>query len=148
MTPNQGPASAGFTWKKAIQGGIMAFAALGVIAVIYTAMRLLGIGRSEPWWLRTAQRKDRLVVADFENRTTIPIWRIDHEAFRIDLGQSPVVQIMSTRRSATRCSGCSVIRQPRSRVPCAGDCRTGRGQGGRGGEISSVGKGYVLSAAS
>jgi hypothetical protein len=51
----------------------MAFAALGVIAVIYTAMRLLGIG---PVGTLVASgrlsEKDRLVVADFENRTADP----------------------------------------------------------------------------
>jgi hypothetical protein len=51
----------------------MAFATLGVIAVIYTAMRLLGIG---PVGTLVASgrlsEQDRLVVADFENRTTDP----------------------------------------------------------------------------
>ncbi len=42
-TPSAG-IQALLTWRKAIRGGVIAFATLGVAAVAYTAMRLLGIG--------------------------------------------------------------------------------------------------------
>ena len=123
-----------FTWKKAIQGGIMAFAALGVIAVIYTAMRLLGIG---PVGTLVASgrlsEKDRLVVADFENRTADPnLAGSITEAFRIDLG--PVScgadheHRADQRRAATDAAGSEY---PDHERRGARDRCTGRGQGGR-----------------
>src|SRR6185437_16127911 len=33
-----------FTWRRALTGGVAAFAALAIVAAAYTAMRLLGIG--------------------------------------------------------------------------------------------------------
>ena len=67
-------------------------------AVVYTAMRLLGIG---PVGTLVASgrlsERDRLVVADFDNRTSdASLAGSVTEAFRIDLGQSPVVRILST----------------------------------------------------
>jgi len=138
-----------FTWKKAIQGGIMAFAALGVIAVIYTAMRLLGIG---PVGTLVASgrlsAKDRLLVADFENRTTDPnLAGSITEAFRIDLGQSPVVQIMSTAQVSDALQ--RMQRDPTTPITSAVAREIAAREGAKAvvaGEISSVGKGYVLSA--
>ena len=138
-----------FTWKKAIQGGIVAFAALGVIAVIYTAMRLLGIG---PVGTLVASgrlsEKDRLVVADFENRTADPnLAGSITEAFRIDLGQSAVVRIMTTAQISDALQ--RMQRDPNTPITSAVAREVAAREGGKAvvaGEISSVGKGYVLSA--
>ena len=138
-----------FTWKKAIQGGIMAFAALGVVAVIYTAMRLLGIG---PVGTLVASgrlsEKDHLVVADFENRTTDPnLAGSITEAFRIDLGQSAVIQIMSTAQVSDALQ--RMQRDPNTPITNAVAREIAAREGAKAvvaGEISSVGRGYVLSA--
>ncbi len=127
----------------------MAFAALGVIAVIYTAMRLLGIG---PVGTLVASgrlsEKDRLVVADFENRTADPnLAGSITEAFRIDLGQSPVVQIMSTAQISDALQ--RMQRDPNTPITSAVAREIAAREGAKAvvaGEISSVGKGYVLSA--
>src|SRR4029450_1258143 len=92
-TPNGG-VRRWLTWRQAIRGGVLAFAALGVAAVVYTAMRLLGIG---PVGTLVASgrlsERDQLVVADFDNRTSdSSLARSVTEAFRIDLGQSPVIR--------------------------------------------------------
>ena len=74
------------TWRKAIRGGVLAFAALGLAALVYTAMRVLGIG---PVGTLVASgrlsERDRLVVADFDNRTADSrLGQSITEAFRID----------------------------------------------------------------
>jgi tetratricopeptide (TPR) repeat protein len=147
-TPNAG-LRRWFTWRKAIQGGILAFASLGVIAVVYTAMRLLGIG---PVGTLVASgrlnEKDQLVVADFENRNAdSSLAGSITEAFRIDLGQSPVVRILSTaqisdalkrmQRDATTPITSALAREIATREGAKAVVA---------GEISALGKGYVLSA--
>ncbi len=79
------------TWRRAIQGGMAAFSVLGAGAVIYTAMRLLGIG---PVGTLVASGKlsarDKLLVADFVNKAAdTTLGGSLTEAFRIDLAQSP-----------------------------------------------------------
>ncbi|HYC32110.1 MAG TPA: serine/threonine-protein kinase, partial [Gemmatimonadales bacterium] len=86
------------TWRRAIRGGVLAFAALGAVAATYTAMRVFGIG---PVGTLVASgrlsQSDRIVVADFDNRTAdSSLGRSITEAFRIDLAQTPVVRILST----------------------------------------------------
>src|SRR2546421_896966 len=70
-TPAGGGLHGWLTWRKAVAGGVAAFAALGLGAAGYSAMRLLGIG---PMGTLVAngvlEKRDRLVLADFENRTT------------------------------------------------------------------------------
>src|SRR5881397_1720337 len=85
-----------FTWRKAVAGGVAAFAALGLGAAVYTAMRVLGIG---PVGTLVAsgvlEKRDRLVLADFENRTTdSTLGPSLTEALRVDLAQSPVVRLL------------------------------------------------------
>jgi tetratricopeptide (TPR) repeat protein len=137
------------TWQKAIRGGVLAFAALGIVAVIYTAMRLLGIG---PVGTLVASGKlseaDRFIVADFENRTTDPsLGSSITEAFRIDLGQSPVVRLMTT----SQVSDALQRMQQDPNVPLTAVLARdiARREGAKAivvGEISALGKSYVLSA--
>jgi eukaryotic-like serine/threonine-protein kinase len=115
------------TWRKAIRGGVLAFAALGVATVAYTAMRALGVG---PVGTLVASgrlnERDRLVVADFDNRTAdAGLAGSVTEAFRIDLGQSPVIRILSTAEVSDAREGAKAVIA---------------------GEISALGKSYVLSA--
>ena len=147
-TPNVG-LPGWFTWRRAIRGGVIAFALLGVAAVVYTAMRLLGIG---PVGTLVASgrlsERDRLVVADFENRTADPnLAGSVTEAFRIDLGQSAVVRILSTAEVSDALT--RMQRDPATPVTSA-VAREIAARGGAkavvAGEISSLGKGYVLSA--
>jgi eukaryotic-like serine/threonine-protein kinase len=147
-TPNVG-LPGWFTWHRAIRGGVIAFALLGVAAVVYTAMRLLGIG---PVGTLVASgrlsEKDRLVVADFENRTADPnLAGSVTEAFRIDLGQSPVVRILSTAEVGDALT--RMQRDPATPVTST-VAREIAARGGAkavvAGEISALGKGYVLSA--
>ena len=86
-----------FTWGKAILGGGLAFAGLAIVAGGYMAMRVLGIG---PVGTLVASgrlpERARLLVADFENRTTDSTLGASlSEAFRIDLAQSSVLRVMT-----------------------------------------------------
>jgi len=148
LTPSSGlPAL--LTWQKAIRGGVLAFAALGIVAASYTAMRLLGIG---PVGTLVASgrlnAKDQLVVADFENRTTDPNLAASiTEAFRIDLGQSSVVRILTT----AQISDALTRMQRDANAPLTGALarEVATREGAKvvvAGEISSLGKSYVLSA--
>ncbi len=148
LTPSSGlPAL--LTWQKAIRGGVLAFAALGIVAVIYTAMRLLGIG---PVGTLVASgqlsEKDRLIVADFENRTTDPgLGSSITEAFRIDLGQSPVLRLLSTSQISDALQ--RMQQDPNAPLTSALARDIATREGAKAvvvGEISSLGKSYVLSA--
>src|SRR5256712_1619192 len=85
-----------FTWHKAVAGGVAAFAALGLGAGVYAAMRVLGIG---PVGTLVAsgvlEKRGRMVLADFENRTRdSTLGPSLTEALRVDLAQSPVVRLL------------------------------------------------------
>jgi hypothetical protein len=76
-------------------GGGVAFAGLGVFAAGYTAMRLLGIG---PVGTLVAtgvlEERDRIILTEFTNHTADSmLGRSVTDAFRVDLGQSSVVNL-------------------------------------------------------
>ena len=84
------------SWRRAMMGGAMAFAGLGVLATGYTAMRLLGIG---PVGTLVAsgvlEEREPLILADFENRTPdSTLGQSLTEAFRVDLSQSPTLRLV------------------------------------------------------
>ncbi|HKV75787.1 MAG TPA: protein kinase, partial [Gemmatimonadales bacterium] len=147
-TPSQGlPAL--LTWKKAIRGGVLAFAGLGVVAVIYTVMRLTGIG---PVGTLVASgrlsEKDLMVVADFDNRTAdSSLSGSITEAFRIDLGQSRVVRLLTTAQIGEALT--RMQRDPGTPLTAAVAREVANRSNAKAvvvGEISSLGKSYVLSA--
>ncbi len=91
-----------FTWRKAVWGGVFAFAGLGLLAAGYMAMRLLGIG---PMGTLLASgvldRRERIVVADFENLSADSLLgETVTELFRIDLAQSPAVKLLEAPQVA------------------------------------------------
>jgi tetratricopeptide (TPR) repeat protein len=137
------------TWRKAIRGGVLAFAALGVVTVAYTAMRVMGIG---PVGTLVASgrlsERDRLVVADFENRTAdSSLGASVTEAFRIDLGQTPLVRILSSGEMGDALT--RMQRDPEAPVTPAVAREIATREGAKAvvtGDISRLGKSYVLSA--
>ena len=137
------------TWKKAIAGGGFAFGGLALVAAVYTAMRLLGIGPVGTL-LASGHLKasDKLIVADFGNRTAdSTLGPSVTEAFRIDLSQSPLISLMS---SAQLGEALDRMQKPRgSRIDGAMAQDIAQRVGAKGvvvGEVSPVGKGYVLTA--
>ena len=115
----------------------------------YTAMRLLGIG---PVGTLVASgqlsERDRLIVADFENRTAdSSLGTSVSEAFRIDLAQTPLVRILSTAEVGDALT--RMRRDPATSVTPALAREIATREGAKAvvtGEISALGKSYVLSA--
>jgi tetratricopeptide (TPR) repeat protein len=137
------------TWKKSTRGGYLAFGALALSAVIYTVMRLLGIGPVGTLMASgKLSEKDQLIVADFENRTPdSTLAGSVTEAFRIDLGQSPTVRIVST--SAVNDALVRMQKPLSSPLTLALARDLAQREGAKAivaGEISAVGRSYVLVA--
>jgi len=137
------------TWRRAILGGLVAFAGLGVVTGAYAVMRAMGIGPAAT--LITSGvlgERDKLVLADFENRTSDSMLGASvTEALRIDLSQSPVVKLLddSQVRSALERMG----REPNSPVDEETAREIAEREGAKAivvGDISTLGRGYVLSA--
>src|SRR5207244_12857645 len=85
-----------FTWRRSLRSGAGAFGLLGLGTAGYMAMRLLGIG---PVGTLVASgvlaQRDRLVLADFENRTKdSTLGPSLTEALRVDLAQSGVIRLL------------------------------------------------------
>ena len=138
-----------FTWRRAIAGGVVAFAALGLGTVVYTAMRLLGIGPVGT--LMAAGRlgdRDQLIVADFENRTADSgLAASVTEAFRIDVGQSPVVRLLNTSAVDAALERMQKPADTPLTLALAREVAAREGvKAVISGEISSVGRSYVLAA--
>jgi serine/threonine-protein kinase len=137
------------TWRKALLGGGLAFGALAVVAGVYTAMRLLGIGPVGTL-VASGVLKDRepLVLADFENRTAdSTLGPSLTEAFRVDLSQSPTIRLLDASSIADALRRMERPENGTLSVPLARELAEREGiRGIVGGQIAPVGKGYVLSA--
>lgn len=85
-----------FTWRRSLQGGVLAFAALGLVTTAFMASRALGIGPGAT--LLSAgvlALRDRIVIADFDNRTgDTTLGPTVTQLLRIDLAQSPSISVM------------------------------------------------------
>ncbi|PYO94916.1 MAG: hypothetical protein DMD60_14035 [Gemmatimonadetes bacterium] len=84
------------TWRRTLLSGAAGFGLLGLGTAVYMAMRLLGIG---PVGTLVASgvlgHRDRLVLADFENRTTdSTLGPSLTEALRVDLAQSGMIRLL------------------------------------------------------
>ena len=86
-----------FTWPRAITGGVLAFAALGLAASGFMGMRALGVGPAAT--LVSAgmlEKRGRVVLADFRSRAGDPALAFAvTEALRADLAQSDALEVAS-----------------------------------------------------
>ncbi len=137
------------TFKKAIQGGALAFVGLAVLAGGYMAMRNLGIG---PVGTLVASgvldEGGAVVLADFVDRTgDASLARTVTEAIRVDLSQSRAISLMSP--NAVRDALERMRRNPDT-VLTEGVAREIANREGLKailtGEVSAAGGGYVLTA--
>src|SRR5213078_400431 len=148
-TPPAGGLHGWLTWRKAVAGGVAAFAALGLGAAGYSAMRLLGIG---PVGTLVAsgvlEKRDRLVLADFENRTTdSTLGPSLTEALRVDLAQSPVVRLLDGA-AVGKALG-RMGRPPSAPLDLALARELAQREGAKAvvrGHVDPLGRGYVVSA--
>jgi tetratricopeptide (TPR) repeat protein len=138
-----------FTWRRAVLGGVVAFAVLAVSVVGYSAMRAFGIG---PVGTLLAAGKlgerDRLLIADFRNRTSdSTLGPTITELVRVDIGESPVVNLVAPTQVAEVLG--RMQRPPGSPVDEATALEMAEREGYKAviaGEIAPVGNGFVLSA--
>ncbi|MBI4543414.1 MAG: tetratricopeptide repeat protein, partial [Gemmatimonadetes bacterium] len=148
---DRAPARVGhwLTWQKAILGGLGAFALWGIVVTAYMVMRSAGIGPVGSLVAAGAlEARDRVLVADFENRTPDPqLGAAVTEAFRIDLAQSTIVTVVQPE--ATR----EVLRRMQRSVDEPLALELAREVAIRegikavvAGEISKAGTGFVLTA--
>ena len=137
------------TWRKALTGGVLAFAGLGLTTGFYMAMRVFGIG---PVGTLVAHgvlaERDRLVLADVENRTSdSTLGPSLTEALRVDLAQSGVIRLLDAAtitqalvrmgRPAATPLDLAVARELAQRENAKAVVK---------GQIDPVGRGYVVSA--
>ena len=136
-----------FTWRRAIVGGVVAFAILGVSLVGWVVLRSLGVGPAGTLVAKgILEDQATLLLTDFASDDP-SLSRAATEAIRVDLTQSSVVKVAEP--------GFVIAALERmQRSPEDGlDIVTGRDLAQREGmpavitgEISSVGGGYVLTA--
>lgn len=143
------PLARWFTWRKALLGGGLAFGGLALIAAVYMAMRLLGIGSVGTLVAKgRLKAQDQIVLADFENHSAdTTLGATLTEAFRVDLSQSRAVHLLDPRQVG---SALQRMQKP------AGTALTNvvaqdlaQREGVKAivtGQISPVGKAYVLTA--
>lgn len=99
LAPADGGLAQRFTWRNAAIGGIGAFALLGIALAVFAGGRLLGIGPGATLLGKGALGEDpRIVLADFESQEEdLAVAEMITEALRVDLEQSPVVELASPR---------------------------------------------------
>jgi tetratricopeptide (TPR) repeat protein len=137
------------TWRRSIVGGGVAFVGLGVFAAGYTAMRLLGIG---PVGTLVAtgvlEERDQIILTEFANHTADSmLGRSVTDAFRVDLGQSSVVNLADA--SAITAVLRRMDRDPNSPLDPALALEVAQREGLKAvvaGEIGPAGRGFVLTA--
>src|SRR5438093_291217 len=138
-----------FTWRRALWGGAAGFGLLTLVTAVYMALRALGIG---PVGTLVASgvlaERDRLVLADFENRTTdSTLGPSLTEALRVDLAQSPVVRLLDAAAVGQALG--RMGRKPGTALDVALARELAQREGAKGvvhGQVDPVGRGYVLSA--
>lgn len=143
------PLAKWFTWRKAWLGGGLAFAGLAVVATIYMAMRLLGIGSVGTLMAKGRfKTEDRIVLADFESHASdTTLGSTLTEAFRVDLSQSTTVKLLDTRQISNALQ--RMQKPPGTLLTNAVAQDLAQREGAKAvvtGQIASVGKSYVLSA--
>ena len=97
LEPTEAGSSGGrglFTWKNALLGGGLAFLFLAAVTGAFMYMRSAGIGPVGSLVAKgVLEERSRVVLAEFEAADSV-LARTVTESFRVDLAQSPVVQLV------------------------------------------------------
>src|SRR5947208_11028348 len=137
------------TWRRALIAAGSGFGLLGIVTGTHAAMRQLGIG---PVGTLVASgvlaQRDRLVLADFENRTRdSTLGPSLTEALRVDLAQSGVIRLLD---AATVGPALGRMGRPRATpLDLAVARELAQREGAKAvvhGQIDPLGRGYVVSA--
>jgi len=137
-----------FTWKNALLGGVAAFTLLGVAVVAYLVMWSTGVG---PVGNLVAQgaiaEGERVVLADFADRTDAGLGEVVTEALRVDLQESAVLSLVPPAQVAEAMARMGLpqgteVTAERAREVAIRDGLKAVIQG----EVGAVGSGYLLTA--
>ena len=138
-----------FTWRRAILGGVAAFAGLTFVVIGYTMMRLAGIGSIGTLQAKgLIKNKQPILLAEFDNRSAdSTLGPTLTEAFRVDLSQSQSVKLVDAHAVS---DALKRMQRPASTVltpALASEVAEREGVPAVVvGEIDPVGKSYVISA--
>jgi tetratricopeptide (TPR) repeat protein len=135
------------TWKRAILGGVLAFALLGIATTGFMVMRVLGVG---PVGSLVAagvlDERDRIILADFKNTAGDSLLAVvATEALRIDFAQSPTVTVAEPEYVAGVLGRMGRESDTKLDLALAREVAVREGLGAViAGEITAVGGSYVL----
>ncbi len=137
------------TWRKALLGGVAAFAVLGVVTAVYMAMRALGIGPVGTLMASGAlAERDRLILAAFENRTAdSTLGSTVTDLFRVGMAQSPVITVLEPNQLTSVLA--RMEQDPSTTIDPGLAFEVAEREGLKGvltGDVVSVGSGFVVSA--
>lgn len=138
-----------FTWQKAIGGGVLAFALLGVITAGYLVMRVTGIGAPGTLVAQGVfEVGGQVVLADFESSAGESVsGDLVTEALRIDLAQSATLELMPN--SVVNTALQRMQRDPAAGIPEAVALELAAREGAEGvisGEVGRLGSAVVINA--
>ena len=136
-------------WRRAVQGGGLAFASLAVATVGFMGLRTMGIGPAATLMAKgVLEARDPILLADFANRTSdTTLAATITGGLRIDLSHSRVVRLVEPNIVVAALDRMRVDRDAPLDEALA--LRVAEREGVKAvlaGEISSVGSGYILSA--
>jgi tetratricopeptide (TPR) repeat protein len=137
------------TWNRAVLGGVLAFALLGVAVTGYFVMRTVGIGPVASLVAQGAiEAGEPIVLADFENASDDPrLGPVVTGALRTDLASSPMLTLIpdgQVRQALQR-----MEREPDLPLhgPLAREAALREGvKAVLQGEIGAAGSGYIITA--
>ena len=138
-----------FTWRRALSGGAAALGTVVLLSSAYVVSRKLGIGPAATLLSAgTLGAEDRLVLADFVNRTAdSSLGPAVTEALRVDLGQSRAVQLLDGRQVTAALQRMGVRADTTLDESLARTLAIREGAKAIvAGDISRLGSGYVLTA--
>lgn len=138
-----------FTWRRAIGGGVLAFALLGLITAGYLVMRVTGIGAPGTLVAQGVfEVGGQVVLADFESSAGEGIsGDLVTEALRIDLAQSATLELMPN--SVANAALGRMQRSPADGLPEAVALELAAREGAEGvisGEVGRLGSSVVITA--
>ena len=137
------------TWRRAILGGALAFGALAVVVIGYSLMRAMGIGSVGTLQAKgLIKERQPILLAEFVNHASdTSLGGTLTEAFRVDLSQSQSVKLMGGEAVSNALE--RMQKSPNAVLTPALAQEVAQREGVPAvvvGEISPVGKSYVLSA--
>jgi tetratricopeptide (TPR) repeat protein len=138
-----------FTWPRAITGGVLAFALLGVLTAAYMVMRATGIGAPGTLLAQgVLEEGARLVLADFESSAgDAAPGDLFTESLRIDLGQSDAIRLVT--QSTVEATLERMRRDPADPITEDLALEIAEREGAPGivaGEVGRIGSGFVINA--